>query len=395
MERTRRSNPNRGRLSALASAVSGVGVVLVAVREADPETRLALILVGFVASFAVGPVASLLAAVFSVLGGGRLAWLGLGVGPWCGVFLVGRTLLELRLVPVWVGFRVSAGRVGPRAPGAAIRVSALLLGLLLSGQLLWLLPVRFQLVAVVGWSLSGLSWLLSPGQESRRSVLRQLRDLTFPSASTRAEVPLRHLVGLLFMLMDGDVAQARAELELLRGDGSAALLVVGEQAVLGAECDLPGLLAAVEATQDQEWPDAPLPVARIVRVNTAAAVLRAAEAGQLPLAEALSRADQVIGQAGTADGGAHDPDLCALRAVLAGEFAQGRGFIAGSVRSRGYRLSWADQLCTLALAHAGLGESGAAEAALAKARRLTPGYPRAAVVAERIQRLHSSDAPVG
>jgi hypothetical protein len=114
----------------------------------------------------------------------------------------------------------------------------------------------------------------------------------------------------------------------------------------------------------------------------AQALHRAAEAGTIPVAEAIARADVAFAAFDLKPSATSSASFVALRCVLSGDYQS--ALVAGrtAVEAAELRLSRADVLCTVAIAHAGLGQRREAQDALDQAKKLAPAYPRIKV-AER------------
>jgi hypothetical protein len=174
---------NRGRLSALASVAGGVSAVLVSYQLGDPRARFIGCLLGAVVTFAVAPVGVLVALGIVLLGGGRLHWLRLGVGPRVAGFGLGRAVVVLRLVPIAAGFEVRQLADAEARPGRRCRVLAQVAGPLAAAVVpVLVVPAQYRPVVGVCCGLALLSWLLSPRSANGHSALRELGGLVSPSA---------------------------------------------------------------------------------------------------------------------------------------------------------------------------------------------------------------------
>jgi hypothetical protein len=154
---------NSGKLSALVSAAGGAAVVLVAFQQEDPRVRLLSIVTGAVAMFAVAPVGVLVSLGIVLLGGGRLGWLQVGVGPRVYALALGQAYVGLRLLPFAAGFRTRQPVDGGAGPGRRYRAVADIAGpSSVAAALAVLAPGQYRSVVAVGCGLALLSWLLSP-----------------------------------------------------------------------------------------------------------------------------------------------------------------------------------------------------------------------------------------
>ncbi|WUH95303.1 hypothetical protein OG900_37530 [Streptomyces sp. NBC_00433] len=157
---------HKGRLAGVFSAAGGVAVVLVAFQQDGSGAVLLGILGGLAVMVAVQPVGALVGLAVVVAGGGRVGRVVVGSGPRVGAVVVGRAVVDVRWVPVVVGFRLrraSAGRVG-----LGFRRFAAVSGPVVAAMVLVLVvPAPYGWAVGVGGGFALLALLFTPGAAPR------------------------------------------------------------------------------------------------------------------------------------------------------------------------------------------------------------------------------------
>ncbi|MEY9932271.1 hypothetical protein ABH926_006920 [Catenulispora sp. GP43] len=252
-----------------------------------------------------------------------------------------------------------------------------------------------QLVAILGWGLLAGSLFTPGGRFQRDIVAGTLLAACFLLAS-RTRDKRSYIAGLLKPRLNSDpqviagvLAVQYADIRFGQGDDRP-------MRVLAVEQGLDSMPAARVAYMEGRFTDALTIVDRQVSLlaarNPAAAeksragqaghlaelALYAAEARQVPVAEAVPRAKALMA------GQPFPLALQALIAVLSGDPQTALPLARKARRQPGSRLDLADIHCTLAHIHDVLGDRAAANESLERARALAPSYVRPDHVARRL-----------
>jgi hypothetical protein len=341
----------------------------------SPVRFAALYVTGAGASVVVPIGAAALGMLANRLCGDRIYELSIGRGPRIGTWATGSVVVAVHLVPLaWRAQVIAASDASARRRAVVTASAVLPIGLLA-------LPASggYRAEILIGWAMAALVWLIgAPVPGARRSRLDLAR-------AHRPKGPIRltpeYLAVVLGLAFAGELERTKAELARCRTGGAPVAVTEGIELIIAlVECDYPALLPRAGAALQRDWGDWTPTMHGLAQVLLCNAVPRAAEAGQLPLADALSwlaglEESHAFGQLDSSR---------AIRALLAREWEEAARFARKSVRHQTARLSLADELCTLAMAEAGCGRHAEAEAAWHRACRLAPDYPRLEITRRRV-----------
>jgi hypothetical protein len=370
-------------LSTVIAGAMGLGIAALSYYGTPPALHLARVIVGFACFYGTLALVSLLSAAIGLACGDRLRRVQIGLGPRVYSRPGAGLFLDVRAVPLGISFRM---RQPPGAPGSGPRRFAVTVVTAPVVALpLWLpaVPASDRPVALVGWCGAWLWTMTSVEPASGRTWLGFA--LGGAGGGPVDDRLLRFHVAVEAVAA-GDVESARAELECGRAEGWPDELVAILDLALGyTREDYPVMIKKAEDLLARDWSGAVIPMVPTVNAMLAQALHRAAEADQLPLLDAVIRADMAVAASGLSRDPTFGPSTTALRSALVGDYERALPAARRAVEAAEEPRARADDLCTLALVYSGLGQRRKAERALERAAGLAPDLVRIAATRRRIE----------